>query len=99
MLETVTTRSEIRNAPHRAEIIATILPGKVQGEISPYPTVVSVITISHKALKYESIIEFEPLSSDCILKYGSSNILKTYARIKIVLVKSIKTVHSGFTII
>lgn len=51
MLEVMTTIMEIRKAPQRAVIMAISLPGKVHGEISPYPTVVRVMTMSQNALK------------------------------------------------
>jgi hypothetical protein len=47
--EVVRTRSEIMVAPQRAAKIQMTFPGIVKGVISPYPTVVTVIIISHTA--------------------------------------------------
>jgi len=51
MLDTVTTRRESNKAPQKASKIVRVIPGYVPGPISPYPIVVSVITVNHIALK------------------------------------------------
>lgn len=48
-----TTKEDIRRAPQKANIMVTNFPGGVTGEISPYPIVVSVITVNQIELKYE----------------------------------------------
>ena len=48
---TLTIISEIIKVPHMADPIIKILPIKVDGERSPYPTVVIEITMHHIAEK------------------------------------------------
>jgi len=75
-LPTETTAMETRKAPHRAANIAISLPGTVFGEISPYPTVVMVITMSQILLKrcFELFVLV-------YIKIGSSYTLVKYERI------------------
>ena len=98
-VDIVTTRSEMRNVPHKATIIATVLPGTVDGAISPYPTVVIVIITHQIELKYGSIASKLESVVSILLKYGNSNILKMYDKIMIVELKMMKIVHSGLMLI
>ena len=74
MLDTVTTRRDRRTAPQKASKIVVNLPGYVPGPISPYPMVVSVMTVNQMALKK---LSNTGSSGELALKKGISNILMT----------------------
>jgi hypothetical protein len=85
---------EIINAPQRAQNMMMILPGIVWGVMSPYPTVVRVISTTYTELKNKPSISL----SDSVIKYFAyliSNILKMYAAKKTVMKNKVRTAYSG----
>ena len=60
--------------PQNASKIVSSMPGCVPGEISPYPIVVSVMTVNHIALKK---LSNTGSSGEFALKKGISNTLMT----------------------
>jgi len=90
----VRTISEIIKAPQRAQNITMTFPAIVCGEISPQPTVASVINIKYIELKNNPSTSIaDSVISYC--EYLISNILKTYAAIKTVMTNRMRTVFSG----
>ena len=93
MLVITTTSNESSSAPQNAKSIVITFPGTVPGEISPYPIVVSVMTVNQTALKYES-----KTSSLWCRKYSISKILTRYAEAKTVPKKKNSTVGFGYSL-
>jgi hypothetical protein len=69
------------NTPQKAIMMPIILPAKVLGKISPYPTEVRVMITFH--MQFMMFVKFYPEHSDI----GPSAILSWYPKVKVVMVK------------